>query len=153
MLFLLVFGASALGSLLLTPLVGRLGRRWGLVDHPGGRRRHAVPTPRLGGIALFLSFFTVTAIIYWVEFVLQEPAVLEDARRLRGVLLGTVFVFIVGLIDDRYDLKPAPQYIAQFIAALIAIIHTVFIQEVTTPWSANHNGYPTGSLLVLPCFG
>jgi len=133
LLFLLVFGASALGSLLLTPLVGRLGRRWGLVDHPGGRRRHAVPTPRLGGIALFLSFFTVTAIIYWVEFVLQEPAVLDDARRLRGVLLGTVFVFIVGLIDDRYDLKPAPQYIAQFIAALIAIIHTVFIQEVTNP--------------------
>ena len=133
MLFLLVFGVSALGSLFLTPLAGRLGRRWGLVDRPGGRRRHAVPTSRLGGIALFLSFFTVSAIIYWVEFVFQEPAVPDDARRLRGVLLGTVFAFIVGLIDDRYDLKPAPQYIAQFIAALIAIIHTVFIQEVTNP--------------------
>jgi UDP-GlcNAc:undecaprenyl-phosphate GlcNAc-1-phosphate transferase len=131
--FLAVFGAAFLLSLLLTPLVARLGRRLRLVDWPGERRRHAEPTPRTGGIALFLSFFVVALVVFLVEFVLQSPAVPDDALRLRGVLLGTAFVFVVGLIDDRYELKAGPQYVAQFIAALIAITHIVFIQEVTNP--------------------
>ncbi len=104
-----------------------------MVDLPGKRRRHAAPTPRAGGVALFLSFFIVVLVVFLIGFVFQTPAVPADARRLRGVLLGTVFVFVVGLIDDRYELKPAPQYAAQFVAALIAITHTVFIQEVTNP--------------------
>jgi len=131
--FLAVFGAAFLLSLLLTPLFARLGRDWRLVDWPGERRRHSAPTPRIGGVALFISFFTVALGVFLIEFVLQSPAVPDDARRLRGVLLGTAFAFGVGLIDDRYDLRPGPQYIAQFVAALIAIVHTVFIQEVTNP--------------------
>jgi UDP-GlcNAc:undecaprenyl-phosphate GlcNAc-1-phosphate transferase len=133
MLFGAVFGAAFLLALLLTPLAGRLGRRRGLVDRPGGRRRHAEPVPRLGGVALFLSFFAVASLVFLVEFVFQNPAVPDDARRLRGVLLGTAFVFLVGLADDRFELKPGPQYVAQFIAALIAMAHIVFIQEVTNP--------------------
>jgi UDP-GlcNAc:undecaprenyl-phosphate GlcNAc-1-phosphate transferase len=131
--FLAVFGAALLLSLLLTPAVARLGERFRLLDWPGERRRHAEPTPRTGGIALFLSFFSVVLVVFLIEFVFQNPAVPDDARRLRGVLLGTAFVFVVGLVDDRYELKPGPQYVAQFIAALIAISHIVFIQEVTNP--------------------
>lgn len=133
MAFLVVFGAALLLSLLLTPMVGQLGRRWRLMDWPDERRRHAGPTPRLGGAALFLSFFFVALGVFLIEFVLRSPAVPDDARRLRGVLVGTAFVFVIGLVDDRYELKPGPQYIAQFVAALIAIAHIVFIQEITNP--------------------
>ena len=133
LVFPAVFGASFCLSLLFTPVVARLGRRWQLVDHPGDRRHHASPTPRLGGAALFIGFFVVVSIVFLTEFVFQSPAVPDDARRLRGVLLGTAFVFAVGLVDDRFELKPGPQFIAQFVAALIAISHTVFIQEVTDP--------------------
>jgi UDP-GlcNAc:undecaprenyl-phosphate/decaprenyl-phosphate GlcNAc-1-phosphate transferase len=131
--FLAVLVGAALLSFLLTPVAGRLGRHWQLLDLPGDRRRHPKPTPRTGGIALFAGFFAVAGIVFLIEFVLQDPAVPQDARRLRGVLLGTAFVFIVGLVDDRVELKPGPQYVAQFIAALVAISHTVFIQEVTNP--------------------
>jgi UDP-GlcNAc:undecaprenyl-phosphate GlcNAc-1-phosphate transferase len=93
-------------------------------------------------VALFLSFFAVASIIFLVEFVLQSPAVPDDARRLRGVLLGTAFVFLVGLVDDHSELKPGPQYLAQFIAALIAIVHTVFIQEVTNPLTGKPESLP-----------
>jgi UDP-GlcNAc:undecaprenyl-phosphate GlcNAc-1-phosphate transferase len=84
-------------------------------------------------VALFGGFIAVSLVLYLVEFVFQEPAVPDDALRLRGVLLGTAFVFVVGLIDDRFELGPIPQYAAQFAAALIAILHTVFIQEITNP--------------------
>jgi UDP-GlcNAc:undecaprenyl-phosphate GlcNAc-1-phosphate transferase len=135
--FSAVLVSAFLLTLLLTPLAGRLGRRWGLVDRPGGRRRHAAPTPRLGGVGLFLGFFSVSLLVFLVEFVFQTPAVPDDARRLRGVLLGAAFVFVVGLVDDRYDLKPGPQYVAQFVAALIAISHVIFIQDVTNPLSGS----------------
>jgi UDP-GlcNAc:undecaprenyl-phosphate GlcNAc-1-phosphate transferase len=131
--FAAVLGASTFLSLVLTPIVGRVGRRWELIDQPDERRRHDSPTPRIGGVALFLSFFFVSLTIYLIEYVFKAPAVPNDALRLRGVLLGTAFVAVVGLIDDRFELKARPQYVAQFIAALIAIVHTVFIQEVTNP--------------------
>jgi UDP-GlcNAc:undecaprenyl-phosphate GlcNAc-1-phosphate transferase len=128
-----VLGSAFFLSLLLTPVVARLGRLLGLVDWPGERRRHVEPTPRIGGVALCLSFVTVASIAYLIEFVLQTPAVPDDALRLRGVLLGTAFVASVGFLDDWFELKPGPQYVAQFVAAIIAIAHTVFIQEVTNP--------------------
>jgi UDP-GlcNAc:undecaprenyl-phosphate GlcNAc-1-phosphate transferase len=131
--FLVVLSAAALLSALFTPLFGRLGSRWGLVDQPDERRHHATPTSRLGGVGLFVGFIGVSLSVFLIEYVFQDSAVPTDARLLRGVLLGTVFVFLVGLIDDRYQLSPGPQYVAQFIAALIAIVHTVFIQEVTNP--------------------
>jgi UDP-GlcNAc:undecaprenyl-phosphate GlcNAc-1-phosphate transferase len=141
--------AALLLSWLLTPLAGRLGRRWGLVDRPGGRRKHAAPTSRLGGVALFLGFFVVSSLVFVVEFVLQDPVVPDDARRLRGVLLGVAFVFVAGLIDDRYDLKPGPQYLIQFTAALIAISHIIFIQDVTNPLTGQPERLPG---LVTFCF-
>jgi UDP-GlcNAc:undecaprenyl-phosphate GlcNAc-1-phosphate transferase len=131
--FAAVFGAAMLLSLLLTPLFGHLGRRWRIVDWPDERRQHANPTPRLGGAALAVSFMVVSLGVFLVEFVLKSPQVPDDAQRLRGVLIGAAFVFVIGLIDDRYELKPGPQYVAQFVAALIAISHSVFIQEVTNP--------------------
>src|SRR5262245_2805219 len=40
---------------LLTPAVGGMARRLGVVDIPGGRRINELPVPRLGGIGLFLG--------------------------------------------------------------------------------------------------
>src|SRR5947209_15388962 len=37
---------------LLTPAVGGMARRLGVVDAPGGRRVNQLPVPRLGGLAL-----------------------------------------------------------------------------------------------------
>jgi UDP-GlcNAc:undecaprenyl-phosphate GlcNAc-1-phosphate transferase len=152
LVFLAVFGASFCLSLLFTPLVARLGRRLQFVDLPSERRHHASPTPRLGGAALFVGFFVVILIIFLAEFVFQSPAVPDDARRLRGVLLGTAFVFAVGLIDDRFELNPGPQYVAQFVAALIAITHTVFIQEVTNPLRAKPETLPDAATFVFTVF-
>lgn len=125
LVFVLAFGLS----LCLTPLAKHLGRRWDLVDQPGGRRRHRAPTPRLGGLALFPAFFLCGLLI----FASWPPDNPDDALRLRGVMLGSVFAFLAGLVDDWRNLSPRWQFVAQFLAALMAIAHTVFIQEVTNP--------------------
>ncbi len=116
-------------ALLTTPLAGRLGQRWGLVAVPGGRRQHAEAVPRIGGIGLFTGFFLTALGLY-----LFAP--LNDRLRLPvgGVLIGAAFVFLFGLADDKWEFKAWPQFAAQFVAALIAIATTVFIEQVTLPF-------------------
>ncbi len=142
---LLVLGSSFFLSLLLTPLAGHLGRCWGIVDRPQGRRGHRRPTPRLGGIALFGAFFAVALTVYLLAYVAEPPAspqIADDARRLRGVLLGILFAFALGLLDDRLDLPPGLQFLGQAAAALIAIAHIVFIERITNPLTGREVVFP-----------
>ena len=49
--------SSFLIAFFLTPFVRNLSRRWGVVDHPDGRRKvHTAPIPRVGGIAILLAY-------------------------------------------------------------------------------------------------
>ncbi len=129
MTFFLIFTLSFALALLTTPLAGWAGRRLGLLALPGGRRQHAGPIPRLGGVGLFAGFF-VTALGLYFLVPLHERLRLPVS----GVLLGAAFVFVFGLADDRWEFKAWPQFAAQFAAALIAIATTVFIEQVTLPF-------------------
>lgn len=125
---IIIFLTSALISALGTLLALRVGQRLGLVDMPGGRRKHTGPIPRIGGLGIFAGFFGVALGLY-----LFAP--LKDAhyRPIAGVLIGTLFVFLFGLADDKYEFKAWPQFVAQVVAAIIAIVATVWIEEVTLP--------------------
>ena len=52
--YALICCVAAAGSFLLTPLARKLATRWGAVAWPRDRDVHAVATPRMGGVALFL---------------------------------------------------------------------------------------------------
>src|SRR5258705_10882515 len=93
----LVFLAALGITVVVTPLAGRIGQRLGIVDVPGGRRKHAGAIARIGGVGLCAGFF-LTALGLFATGVYKS----EHQEPLAGVLLGTAFVFVVGLIDDRY---------------------------------------------------
>jgi UDP-GlcNAc:undecaprenyl-phosphate/decaprenyl-phosphate GlcNAc-1-phosphate transferase len=128
MTFFFAFVISFVLAAVATPLAGKLGARLGLVAVPGGRRRHAGTIPVTGGVGLFAGFFATALGLYFFG-----PLKSEHIRPITGVLVGTAFVFLVGLADDKYEFKPGPQLIAQIVAACIAIAFTVWIQEVTLP--------------------
>ena len=46
----------------LTPVCRGLARRCGMVDAPSARRINKVPTPRAGGLAIFLSVSATLAV-------------------------------------------------------------------------------------------
>jgi UDP-GlcNAc:undecaprenyl-phosphate GlcNAc-1-phosphate transferase len=128
--YLLVFVTSLGLAALLTPLVGRLGRRLGVVDRPGGRRAHSGEVPRLGGVPLFLAFIAAVG----VGQALRIPtADAKEPVRLLGLLVGSAFLFAVGLIDDRWELRPLPQFAAQFAAAIIAILTQIQLERFNNP--------------------
>ena len=125
----LPFGVALLISLLLTPIAGRLSRRGGMVATPGGRRTHPGPIPKLGGLPLFAAFLVGAGLAYWM----LPPPSMEEARLLRGVVLGSVVMVAAGLIDARYELPPRVLFIFQCAGAAVAIYHAVFIQRFNMP--------------------
>ena len=126
-------------SVSLTPLLIRLGPRLGAVDRPGGRRQHRGAVSRIGGVALFAGFLGSSLIIFALN---PPPATSSDYGLLIGVITGTIFVFIFGLADDLFEFPAWPQYVAQFAAALLAIYFTIFIEQVTFPFSSEVTIFP-----------
>jgi UDP-GlcNAc:undecaprenyl-phosphate GlcNAc-1-phosphate transferase len=88
---------------------------------------HTQPIPRLGGLAIFLGFLLAVVLLA------------DITREVRGILLGSVVIVIVGVIDDIVPLPALVKFFVQVIAALIAVFHGVVITIVSNPaiWSAS----------------
>ena len=130
--FAVVFGVGLVVALVVTPLAAAWGRRRGLVDKPGPRRWHQGAIPRTGGIAIFFAFMAAALLAQWLPVPRQDP---KELTRFLGIVAGATFLFVVGVLDDRYELPPGPQYLAQAVSALIAIACVVFIERVMNPFT------------------
>jgi UDP-GlcNAc:undecaprenyl-phosphate GlcNAc-1-phosphate transferase len=102
---ILTLGALAFVlALLITPLVRDSIGKIGFLDHPDGKRKkHNGPIPRVGGIALVITYVTTFAIALALPF--TYTAVLHEAfpKLLLLSLVGAV-VFFTGLLDDLIGL-------------------------------------------------
>jgi UDP-GlcNAc:undecaprenyl-phosphate GlcNAc-1-phosphate transferase len=83
-----------------------------------------------GGMALYLAF-TLTAIL--AQFLPVERTDDKEIIRLTGLLLGGAFLFLFGLLDDKRELSALPQYIAQLLAAAIAVVFLIIIEGFNNP--------------------
>ena len=134
MKYFIVFLTAFFLAFLLSPLTARLGHRLGLTDRPGGRRKHQGEISRLGGIALFAGFMSAALLVFGLSALdIWPPLAAEDLKLLTGVLLGSTVIFTFGLWDDRKQLPPWPQFVAQFGVALLAISFDIIIERATLP--------------------
>ncbi len=129
--FLLAFGTA----LLLTPLTIRAARRWGIgLDLPGDPRRvHRRPTPRLGGIALFLAYSLALA---WSLGAVPRSSF--EVSRILHLWAGAVLLFAVMLWDDLRGLSPVAKLLWQGLAALIPLLPPagIVIDSISSPWGS-----------------
>jgi UDP-GlcNAc:undecaprenyl-phosphate GlcNAc-1-phosphate transferase len=93
----------------LTPLMVHLAHQWGLVDQPSDRKIHAHPTPRLGGVAVYLGFLGSVLL----------NSILPDW--MIATLAAGSLLLIVGVIDDIWELPASSKLVAQLVAAGIVI--------------------------------
>jgi len=151
LVYLLVLAISAALALVLTPLAGRLGRRLGIVDRPGGRRAHGGAVPRLGGVALFVAFVVAIGVAAW-RGALTADYRADDFTRLSGLLIGGLGAFLFGLIDDRFDLPPWLQFAFQFLLSLIAVASLLWFERFTLPYFGfvALEAYPWGAWVFVP---
>jgi len=152
--YLIVFLTALIASVGVAPIAARLGRRWGLVDIPGTRRKHSGAVPRIGGVALYASFVLAALLAATLGRCLPTPEGPDpkESIRLAGILLGGTFMFLVGLYDDRRELGPMPQFVAQAVAALIAVSTLVFIERVMNPFTDQLVVFPLWATALVTVF-
>ncbi len=129
------FLASALLSLVGTPLVARLAGRLGAVDQPNHRRVNAAPVPRGGGVAVALSFLVVATVVVVANEraeLVPDPNRPETATFL-AVMLGGVLAMLLGLLDDAFQLRARWQLLAQLVVAAVSVAAGIYPSELNNP--------------------
>ena len=133
----LFLGTFALGYV-LTPLCRELARKCGMVDAPSARRINKVPTPRAGGLAVFLSV-TVALAVYMSATGARLSPLFPNEVIWRVMGLSAALV-VVGLADDKFGLPPVVKLAGQVAVALGAFFwchagfHTVPIFAEMPAW-------------------
>lgn len=115
--YMLVGVVAAVTTLVSTPLVGMLARRFGWMYLPNDRTVHDEPLPDIGGLAMYIGFVSafVTA---W--FVGSLDVLFERNSEPWGVLVAATIIFTVGLIDDVRDIS-APAKVFGSVLAGVAL--------------------------------
>ena len=117
-------------AVITTPVVKNLAFKMGAVDVPkDNRRMHDHPIPRMGGLAIFLGFL------------LSVLVFLDLNNQLRGMLLGSVIIVVLGIFDDIYSLKAMFKFCVQIAAALVAALSGNVIDTLSNPNVFSRNLY------------
>ena len=105
-------------SLAAVPIVRALAIRWGVLDVPAARKVHKIPTPLLGGAAVYAAF--AATVLFNFSFSLQ----------LKGVAVGATIVVVIGILDDVYDLPARLKLLGQVLAAVVTMAYGVTLHVV-----------------------
>ena len=115
---LFTFFIALILSLLLTPLAGRFGKRFGAVDVPDERKVHAIKIPRTGGLSIFITFLLTLASSKVLMTQVSDLLVMD--RQLIFLLGGALVLFGVGLVDDFHRLGHKVKFLFQILVTSIA---------------------------------
>ena len=107
-LLMALFGGFG-AAFLLTPLSISLSYIYKILDSPGGRKKHATPTPKGGGLALWGSLV--------VYMLLQKDFLLFHVLFLTG---GTL-VFLVGYADSIVPISPFLRLSVHLFASFLVV--------------------------------
>ncbi len=107
--------------LIATPVCRDLFLRFNIVDHPDGDRRfHLTPIPRIGGIPIVLSYAGALGLM--LAFAPHGARIsVQHSRLIWSLLPAAAIIFLTGLIDDIWGLKPKQKLAGQFAAAALAV--------------------------------
>jgi UDP-GlcNAc:undecaprenyl-phosphate GlcNAc-1-phosphate transferase len=131
--YVTLFSISFVLVVLLTPFIRRKAIQWGAIDVPdSGRRIHLRPTPRLGGVAVYLAFL-LTLLCVPLLGNLVSQSFRANLPRLLALLLPATLMFAFGIYDDFKGSTATQKIIAQTVAAAIIYGFGFRIDSLSSP--------------------
>lgn len=131
--YVLVASSAAIVTLVLTPLARRLAIRFGAVAMPRDRDVHAVATPRMGGVALFVG---VTLAILVGAHLPTLGSAFHVGPDLPWLVVSGAIICALGVLDDRFELDSLEKLAGQVVATGVMVtLGGVQIQQLPIPGS------------------
>lgn len=110
---------SFLVSLLLVPICKKVSIHINAMDIPNERKVHKHPMPRLGGLAIYLSF-----LICYMFFGVITTEMLS-------IVIASFVIVLFGIVDDINPMKARYKLVGQLIAAGIIVFYgNIVLKEV-----------------------
>jgi UDP-GlcNAc:undecaprenyl-phosphate GlcNAc-1-phosphate transferase len=137
-LYFAAFLSAFLTAWLTLPLWKKSCLRFGLVDDPGHRKIHDAPMPLAGGLTVMTALavpmlFAILALWLRHQFAINIPpldtvstpllthGVQRRSLELVAIFVGAIGMLLVGLWDDKHELRPGAKFFWQFaMATLVA---------------------------------
>lgn len=107
----------------LVPLVIAFSKKEGLVDLPNERKIHKIPVSRLGGVAIWTSTMLTFLCLVFMSYY-------PYGSLLSGILLGSSLMFLLGLVDDVYNLNAKFKLFIQLSIATVVYLLGVKIHSI-----------------------
>src|SRR6266436_9754551 len=121
--FFAIFFLSLLFSFVLTRYVRDFASRRGWVAVPSQERHlHSTPLPRLGGVAIFISFsLGMLAAAFMASYIPYLHSAVSF-KTLLTILVPACLVFLLGVYDDLYSVGPYVKFAVQALAATMLFL-------------------------------
>ncbi len=114
----IAFVIAVLVGTVLTPIVRKLARRFGVLDHARSSRKiHGEPIPRLGGIAIVVAFYAPMVALLFFHTTGVGAMFVAEREHVLGLFLGGVIIAALGLYDDLRGANAAKKFLVQFVVA------------------------------------
>ncbi len=150
--YALTLAVVAAVTYLLTPIARRTALAIGALAPVRDRDVHAIPTPRLGGMAMYGG---LAAGMIVASRLPHLQSTFTDSRAPQAVLLGGAIICAVGVVDDIWGLDPISKLAGQTAAAGVMVFKGLQLSYVPNPLHADtfialgQYGVPLTVLLVV----
>ncbi|MBS4223391.1 glycosyltransferase family 4 protein [Lederbergia citrea] len=109
-------------SILITPLVKKLAINFKITDAPNHRKIHNKIMPRLGGLAIYISFMIGLLVSH------------QHDPHLWAIMVGSLIIVITGILDDIFELSARYKLLGQLFAATVAILGGFELEFINLPF-------------------
>ncbi len=152
--FFAIFFLSLLFSFVLTRYVRDIASARGWVAIPShDRHLHSVALPRLGGVAIFISFSLSMAAVAVISSYVPHVRSALSLKTLLTILIPASVIFLLGVYDDLRGAGPYLKFVVQALAATMLFMGGLRILNIPVlfgqhqlPWFV---GLPVTILWVL----
>ncbi|MET9512139.1 MraY family glycosyltransferase [Streptomyces flavidovirens] len=128
--YLLTLCVTAAVTYLLTGPVRKFAIATGAMPEIRARDVHREPTPRLGGIAMFGG---LCAGLLVADHLQNLSSVFELSNEPRALLSGAAVIWLIGVLDDKFEIDALIKLGGQFIAAGVMVAQGLTILWLPVP--------------------
>ncbi|MBR5901428.1 undecaprenyl/decaprenyl-phosphate alpha-N-acetylglucosaminyl 1-phosphate transferase [bacterium] len=138
-LYVVLFVFALISTWLLTKLVLAFALKKKLFGPVGGRHVGGRQIPRLGGVALIISFALTAALAAFLH-----PGVAREFLQPQTIAIfaGLLIVGALGVVDDLLQLNWATKFVFQIVASCLVIGNGVIVAKITNPFGPTLDFYP-----------
>jgi len=129
--YLVVMAAAWVITYLTTGPVRVAAIRFGAVTELRARDVHTTPTPRLGGVGMYLGF--LGALVFADHMPMLHTWVFNQSLAVPGLLWGSGLLIVLGIADDRWGVDALIKLAGQIFAASVMVLNGVEIDWLPIP--------------------